>query len=126
MPRRHGKRRYGPGGQYVQPTTATKNVPKISKTKQRRREKIDNRVWRDQTPMPKRVKNTMSNEERSLATKARKAENKKTREEKEARKSKVMEDLKGMMAQTKTFQGAADGGLAALKNKVSKDMRGLM
>ncbi|KAL5317998.1 hypothetical protein ACEPPN_015102 [Leptodophora sp. 'Broadleaf-Isolate-01'] len=72
LPRRHGKRRRAPNRQFIKPPSTKKNPPKMSKTKRRYYEKLDSRIWRDYTPQLKRVKTTMSNEERSMATKARK------------------------------------------------------
>lgn len=103
MPRRHGKRRYDPSGQHIKPPSTQTNIPRTSKIKSRRKEKFANRMGRDHTLLPKRVKHTLSNEERSLATKERKAESRKAREEQEAQKQKVMENLQGLMAQTKTL-----------------------
>ncbi|KAH6695914.1 hypothetical protein BKA61DRAFT_583955 [Leptodontidium sp. MPI-SDFR-AT-0119] len=125
LPRRHGKRRRAPNGQFIKPPSMKKNPPKMSKTKRRYYEKLDSRIWRDYTPQPKRVKTTMSNEERSMATKARKEENRRRREEEVARKDKVMQDLKGMVLQAEDTRLVAEGSFGR-KNAVLGNLGGFV
>ncbi|KAH7305136.1 hypothetical protein BKA65DRAFT_486065 [Rhexocercosporidium sp. MPI-PUGE-AT-0058] len=124
LPRRHGKRRRAPDGQYIKPQTTYKSPPNISKNTQRLHEKMGSRIWRDHTRMPKRVKTTMSNEERSTAMKARKAENKRKREEETARKDKVLQDLKGMVHQAEDARMMEDKEVRR-KTKVLEDLQDL-